>query len=188
MTTKTEYVNMLNSLSDKINYGAMVKTDVFVMNKWSYNVIDSLSGAGYIEGTGAGGYHAISIYTEQPPNFTSADIFFLSYASLTSFPVEITEISDTVATNSIDSIPLGSGTALCAIATISDGTEMIDALGPLREFRDMVLNKHKLGRIFVHSYYNRISPKLVPVLEKSKRLCMIGRTGIRILLKLVKLR
>ena len=74
----------------------------------------------------------------------------------------------------------------CPIACICYGTDLIDALGPIREFRDTCLKKHKLGKIFVNEYYNHLSPRLSPLLQKSVKLRVMGRAGVRVLLKMLK--
>ena len=75
----------------------------------------------------------------------------------------------------------------CPIACVCMGTPLIDALGPIREFRDFVLKKYKLGRWFVSLYYNQLDAFLSPMLARSESLKKAGRWAVRrILNKLEK--
>jgi len=69
----------------------------------------------------------------------------------------------------------------CPIAVIADGTELTDNLGPIREFRDKVLNKYGF-KWFVNMYYGFITEKLSPFLYKHQTFRRIGRIVLRGLL------
>jgi len=62
------------------------------------------------------------------------------------------------------------------------GTPLIDQLGPIREFRDEVLKMSRAGLLFVSLYYDRLSPHLSPLLEKSETLRRVGRILVKGLL------
>jgi len=69
----------------------------------------------------------------------------------------------------------------CPIAVIADGTELTDNLGPIREFRDKVLNKYGF-KWFVNMYYGFITEKMSPFLYRHQTLRRIGRIVLRGLL------
>ena len=69
----------------------------------------------------------------------------------------------------------------CPIAVIADGTELTDNLGPIREFRDKVLNKYGF-KWFVNMYYGYITEKMSPFLYRHQTLRRIGRIVLRGLL------
>lgn len=54
----------------------------------------------------------------------------------------------------------------CPIMCIAMGTPLVDALGPIREFRDRILRRSKVGRWFISFYYNRITLTVSPVILK----------------------
>ena len=76
----------------------------------------------------------------------------------------------------------GNGKA-CPIACVCMGTPLIDALGPIREFRDFVLKRGKLGRCFVSFYYSQVGPFLSLALVRSKTLRKGGRWVVRRILR-----
>jgi len=70
----------------------------------------------------------------------------------------------------------------CPIACVCAGTELVDCLGPIREFRDKTLKSTRPGRKFVDIYYNRLTPLLSPVLMRSTVLRKIGQQVVKMLL------
>lgn len=54
----------------------------------------------------------------------------------------------------------------CPIACVCMGTPLVDCLGPLREFRDKILNRNSIGRRFISFYYNQLTPFLSPIILK----------------------
>lgn len=54
----------------------------------------------------------------------------------------------------------------CPIMCICYGTPLVDALGPLRVFRDKVLRRFGLGKWFISFYYNQLTPLISPVILK----------------------
>jgi len=74
----------------------------------------------------------------------------------------------------------------CPIACVCTGTELVDCLGPIREFRDKTLKSTRPGKKFVDIYYNRLTPLLSPVLMKSAFLKKIGQQVVKLLLFLLK--
>jgi len=73
----------------------------------------------------------------------------------------------------------------CPIACVCAGTELVDCLGPIREFRDKTLKSTRPGRKFVDIYYNWLTPLLSPVLMKSAVLRKIGQQVVKLLLLLL---
>ena len=71
----------------------------------------------------------------------------------------------------------------CPIACVCYGTDLIDALGPLREFRDGILKRTSMGRKFIGFYYGDLNIHLTPILNKYNVLKRIGRMFIRLVLK-----
>lgn len=69
----------------------------------------------------------------------------------------------------------------CPIACVCMGTDLVDALGPIREFRDCVLRKTTFGREFIALYYNKLTPFLSPVLQRHALLKRIIRPFVRVL-------
>jgi hypothetical protein len=76
----------------------------------------------------------------------------------------------------------GNGKA-CPIACVCMGTPLIDALGPIREFRDFTLKRAKLGRCFVSFYYSQVGPFLSLALVRSETLRKGGRWVVRRILR-----
>jgi len=76
----------------------------------------------------------------------------------------------------------GKGKA-CPIACVCMGTPLIDALGPIREFRDFTLKRGKLGRCFVSFYYSQVGPFLSLGLIRSETLRKGGRWVVRRILR-----
>ena len=54
----------------------------------------------------------------------------------------------------------------CPIMCMCYGTVLVDCLGPIRVFRDMVLRRFGLGRWFISFYYNQLTPLISPVILK----------------------
>lgn len=71
----------------------------------------------------------------------------------------------------------------CPIACVCVGTDLIDELGPLREFRDGVLKRMWIGRKFIGFYYNNLNKYLTPILGRYGILKRIGRIFIRLAVK-----
>jgi hypothetical protein len=67
---------------------------------------------------------------------------------------------------------------LCPIAVIAQGTELVDALGPIREFRDRYLKSNRVGRKFVSFYYGALTSWLSPLLMRHNQLKRVGRMFI----------
>ena len=67
---------------------------------------------------------------------------------------------------------------LCPIAVIAQGTELVDALGPIREFRDRYLKSNGVGRKFVSFYYGALTSWLSPLLMHHNQLKRVGRMFI----------
>ncbi len=57
----------------------------------------------------------------------------------------------------------------CPIMCVCMGTPLVDSLGPLRQFRDVVLRRFRIGRRFVSYYYDHITPVLSPIILKMRR-------------------
>ena len=66
----------------------------------------------------------------------------------------------------------------CPIACVCIGTPLIDALGPIREFRDRYLKTNWSGRKFVSFYYGGLTSWLAPLLMRHNRLKQMGRVFI----------
>ena len=71
----------------------------------------------------------------------------------------------------------------CPIACVCMGTNLIDELGPLREFRDGILKRTSMGRKLIGFYYGNLNKYLTPILNKHNVLKRIGRNVIRLLVK-----
>lgn len=56
----------------------------------------------------------------------------------------------------------------CPIMCVCMGTPLVDALGPIRQFRDKVLAKCKTGRKIVSLYY-QLAPIFSPIILKMRR-------------------
>jgi len=67
----------------------------------------------------------------------------------------------------------------CPVAVVANGTELVDALGPFREFRDTVLKKYAIGRHFIKLYYNQLTEWLSPFLAKHESFKRLGQIFIR---------
>ena len=67
---------------------------------------------------------------------------------------------------------------VCPIAVIAHGTELVDALGPIREFRDRYLKSNRAGRKFVSFYYGALTSWLSPLLMHHNQLKRVGRMFI----------
>ncbi|MBN8835592.1 MAG: hypothetical protein BGO53_02260 [Sphingobacteriales bacterium 39-19] len=65
----------------------------------------------------------------------------------------------------------------CYIATLCYGNQDAVQVLTFRDYRDKVLNKSFLGKIFVRVYYN-ISPKLIPYLKNKEQINKLIRTLI----------
>lgn len=76
----------------------------------------------------------------------------------------------------------------CPIAVVTTGTELVDFLGPIREFRDNYLKATKTGKAFISLYYNNITPKLSPFLKKHEPARKAGRMVVKSILKWLKWR
>jgi len=71
----------------------------------------------------------------------------------------------------------------CPIACVCNGTPLIDQLGPIREFRDVILKKSMVGRKFVSFYYGWLGRNMVVILNRSIILKKIGRLVVKSILK-----
>ena len=67
----------------------------------------------------------------------------------------------------------------CPVAVVANGTELVDALGPIREFRDTVLKKYAIGCHFIKLYYNQLTEWLSPFLAKHDLPRRLGQIFIR---------
>jgi hypothetical protein len=57
----------------------------------------------------------------------------------------------------------------CPIMCICMGTPLVDCLGPIRQLRDKILAKRKAGRRFLSFYYDRLTPRLSPIILNIRR-------------------
>ena len=69
----------------------------------------------------------------------------------------------------------------CPFAVIAQGTDLVDFLGPVREFRDTVLKQSYAGRKFISLYYHKLTPFLSPILLRHALLKRVIRPFVRIL-------
>lgn len=79
----------------------------------------------------------------------------------------------------------GGGGGGCFIATAAYGTPLEYEIGRLRELRDRHLLVHKLGTVFVDSYY-RLSPPVADAVAQTPELRSAVRGGLAVLLLLVE--
>lgn len=76
----------------------------------------------------------------------------------------------------------GSG---CFIATAAFGTPLASEINVLRRYRNSILLKNKVGRIFVIAYY-KISPPIAYIIRYSAVLKRIVRKVVRVIIRYIK--